>query len=766
MTSDADLDRLLTVWLSGGGPDRSPDWVAADALEQVDTLPQRRPRRWFPTPASLRSQSRRSWAIAAAVAALTVAAVALGIGAGADLRTPDPSPTPPPDSVGWRPLDGSFEVLLPPRWKPASGSDPGAIYAIRTSSDGSTQQLSIRRADDRGAIRRCDRQVGRWEECGLTSPRTLDELVTAVVPNAHIMFPGEAKPSTNRSRVILDGEMATVVNISLGGPPPSGQVVVYIAAFHGGRAYLIRGWTDADATITGLKDVVEGLRFLPDPERPDPSPPRAMRGVAYPDHGIEFAVPESWPETQNECCDRLAFAGHAPEGMLSVSHGHGYGGQVCLPLCVSFEASPLPDYDPGIVVDELTAQISGQVGPGTWLPLPFGAVPDLIVAQRLSRSVYDQTIGSSTSETYVVGVHDDRVLIVAFQQPGTTGELDLVDRTLASIRFLPAKQGPTDEPSPDGFGRHTAQGGVYSLELPDGWWPGRPFEIEGLLPIEMRRYGEDALTISLGTEGGRVAYCNPVCGLIAKGQRSIDDLEQTLTGGDPNWTAEPGDVDGLPSRILRPPPGADPQLEHIVFMFRERRPAIITINHKTATAPPDVYARIIDSIRFAPPPEAPELGLTLVAPDGSFRADLAEGWGLPKGRDPAVAYAARGGTHLEIRVGDQRGHIRPCDPDTPRSGWETCDEAVIQSVEDVGPALALHPISYGPLTTWEDVVLDGEPAVIQFSSGYEYPARGGQNLAYVAAVHNGRPYVLRFWTSASTPQFYIEEVIDGFHFTD
>ena len=65
----------------------------------------------------------------------------------------------------------------------------------------------------------------------------------------------------------------------------------------------------------------------------------------------------------------------------------------------------------------------------------------------------------------------------------------------------------------------------------------------------------------------------------------------------------------------------------------------------------------------------------------------------------------------------------------------------------------------------EQVLLDGEPAVVGLVETYEYPARGGQWLAYVMAVHDGRPYVIRLHNRL-TNEFHLEEVLEGFQFTN
>jgi hypothetical protein len=46
------------------------------------------------------------------------------------------------------------------------------------------------------------------------------------------------------------------------------------------------------------------------------------------------------------------------------------------------------------------------------------------------------------------------------------------------------------------------------------------------------------------------------------------------------------------------------------------------------------------------------------------------------------------------------------------------------------------------------------------------PARGAQHLAYIVAVRDGRPYLIRIWTPSQAKVLFIDEVIDAFRFTD
>ena len=72
----------------------------------------------------------------------------------------------------------------------------------------------------------------------------------------------------------------------------------------------------------------------------------------------------------------------------------------------------------------------------------------------------------------------------------------------------------------------------------------------------------------------------------------------------------------------------------------------------------------------------------------------------------------------------------------------------------------------GPPTGRQDAItLDGEPAVVTRIQAYEYPDKSGQEVVYIAALHHGRPYLIRIWTSQNEASD-TEAVLAGFRFAD
>ena len=122
---------------------------------------------------------------------------------------------------------------------------------------------------------------------------------------------------------------------------------------------------------------------------------------------------------------------------------------------------------------------------------------------------------------------------------------------------------------------------------------------------------------------------------------------------------------------------------------------------------------------------------------------------------------------LSFAVGDRHGLITTCEPF--QGPWEACDTVTVEKLEDlvgaVWPATSKSGNDSASSKGRVDGTLDGEPSVEMIFQGYEYPARSGQEVGYVVAIHGGRPFIVRIWTSENRLRQF-EEVIDGFRFTD
>jgi hypothetical protein len=118
-----------------------------------------------------------------------------------------------------------------------------------------------------------------------------------------------------------------------------------------------------------------------------------------------------------------------------------------------------------------------------------------------------------------------------------------------------------------------------------------------------------------------------------------------------------------------------------------------------------------------------------------------------------------------VRVGDLDGRIAPCD--SPAGPWEHCQPVVVHDLEQLVAAARFGPeADHGVRPNAADeerITIDGEPGVLIRVEGYEFPARGGQEVVHIATWHDGRPYVIRLWTG-SAHIGRIDEVVSGFAF--
>jgi hypothetical protein len=138
-----------------------------------------------------------------------------------------------------------------------------------------------------------------------------------------------------------------------------------------------------------------------------------------------------------------------------------------------------------------------------------------------------------------------------------------------------------------------------------------------------------------------------------------------------------------------------------------------------------------------------------VAPDGTFQVNLPSArWTFDQGPDPSALYLRHGATRISIRAGDEVGRLLTCDDSA--GPWENCDSVTATTLEDLAEAVGLTPTAeegvdpVGP--TRSVAVLDGEPAVVEEIEAYEHPARGGEFVTYISAIHENRPFLLRLWT--------------------
>lgn len=300
------------------------------------------------------------------------------------------------------------------------------------------------------------------------------------------------------------------------------------------------------------------------------------------------------------------------------------------------------------------------------------------------------------------------------------------------------------------------------MDIPGSWiTPSQP-DLDGTPLSGVWRFGDGEVLVSIGTEDGTLGWCAPGC-VELTGLTSLDALETAVRGDATLGASAIATLDGEPARAF----GTDePTLRRWIVAMHDGRPVAIRVDAGAWDTAPDIPQRLFDSFRFIDPaPAVPEQ--VLADPGGRFEVALPAGWTQVR-RDDGVFLVDLDGERLAIRVGDDDGTVTPCE--VPAGPFEQCEEITAQSLDELATAVAPAPSSDPgigpPMIRRDSTTIDGEPAVIFRLEAYEPPAKGGQHLAYVVAIHDGRPYILRFWTGDDRGLRDVDEAIAGFRFTD
>jgi len=159
-------------------------------------------------------------------------------------------------------------------------------------------------------------------------------------------------------------------------------------------------------------------------------------------------------------------------------------------------------------------------------------------------------------------------------------------------------------------------------------------------------------------------------------------------------------------------------------------------------------------------------GPSVTTADGRVRLGLSAGW-RQSVDDTGVFIDDGVRMTMTVRVGDDRGSIATCE--APAGPWELCREITPTSLAELTAAVQPEPLAdhgVGPPTGLTDsTTLGGEPATLTRIQAYEYPAKGGQEVVYIVAMHDGRPYIVRIHTHQNEVAG-VDGIIAGFAFVD
>jgi hypothetical protein len=532
--------------------------------------------------------------------------------------------------------------------------------------------------------------------------------------------------------------------------------------------------------------ILMGTRLVGGPTpSPDPSPEPSASSVAAPaqtgldlyvnpEAGFEVLVPRGWEEMQPQ-----SFAGRHPgmaafghpwdeTSLMTISAGTADGAfSLCVFTCEQVVADSLDELQEALAISETVQSWNGSEFEE--VPVAF-TVEDVMLGGVQGRMVrYDpEREGVAPTSNYAFAFVDGRPVVfsIAPLRPwGMVGlpntevlDRDQLEAILGSFRFLDG-QAEADEEAGSEPSTYIHPTGLYSVDLP----PGSEVISEDDREVRLRvSFVQGAfspvpatavLVIRAGTEDGRIWMCARTrCDDVKP--KNTYDLARLLVGDErrvectlyrpcttTRWTSLGGENAIL---VLQ-------RSSTSLLVVREGRPFWLLWQDPLPNG-------LLNSFRFLDGQAEAEYAWEsqLIRSDSAgFEIRVPISWRLDDQGD--VVRLNGDGNSLTLRVGTAGGRIVTCDsPDRP---WERCRDRIVTSLDELREAVAVGPppgcdwcIPGGWLGLDRESTLDGEEAWRIAFYGYEYPARGSETALYVLALHDGRPYFLRFHTSAEGSQ--------------
>ena len=493
------------------------------------------------------------------------------------------------------------------------------------------------------------------------------------------------------------------------------------------------------------------VEVVPSPVVVPAAEPVALVPFSAADWAVEVEIPTGWSALGDEISEFRHFGGDDPEGHLSITNENPYGTTVCSPDCHEFQVPTSIPYDATTQLAGLKASIGEIAGSDAWTDLPPGVIPDLEGGARVDTTAVAAD-GREWRLVYIVGLKARNVVAIAWSQPTEVYDESLLSSVLDGIVL--------GEAPVSGDGDLVAMADdEFSMPVPGFWGFVSQPALDDVALSGVRQYGDGEVFVSIGDVDGTIGWCDPDCREITD-QTSFDALEATVRDGQ---TLEPSlatTLDGEPALSIAAGPGVT---RRFVVSMHDGRPVILRIDPGTWDVAPGIIEEMIAGFAFTDV-ELPPVAETFTTADGLVELALPSGWqpfsgddGLFLGRDH----------RMTVRVGDEDGTITTCDE--PAAPWELCREVQATTLEELAAAVQPGPLDdHGvgpPEPRRDDGTLGGEPSVVTRIQAYEYPARSGQEVVYIVAIHDGRPYIVRMHTT-DNEIVGLESVIAGFQFVD
>ncbi len=493
--------------------------------------------------------------------------------------------------------------------------------------------------------------------------------------------------------------------------------------------------------------------WLQDTTPPVPSE-ATLRPVRIEDWPVELAVPATWAQVQVPCCEIRHFSGSAPEGHLSVGHESPYDTGVCSPECQRIDLPATIPYSAEAQLDALKASVAAIAGSASWTPLDSDVLPQIDGGVRLE-TTGQVTDGRVWRRVYIVGLRERNVVAIAWSQPDDQFDGALLTSVLASIELTPApvySDGDLVRPPPSG-----SQGSFF-IPVPGLWVTSDQPSLDGSPMSGVTRFAEGRVLVSIGDREGTLGWCDVECRQLA-GQTTLDALERSIREGRDLGPATSITLGGEPARAMGTD---DPVTRRYVVAIHKGRPVALMIDVGDWDVAPGIIDEMIAGFAFTDPVAEP-VDQVFTVLDGRATLGLSDVWKPLPGRENEFVWRNQ---RLSLRVGDADGSILTCE--LPVADWELCRDVTATDLADLVTAVQpAKTAEHGapPEPRQDTISLGGEPSVVIRLSGYEYPARGGQEVVYIVAMHDGRPYILRLRTTADKVRD-LQSVIEGFQFVD
>jgi hypothetical protein len=428
---------------------------------------------------------------------------------------------------------------------------------------------------------------------------------------------------------------------------------------------------------------------------------------------------------------------------------------VCDPDCQDVRLpTPIP-YSAVTQLEALKTGVGRVAGSQTWSDLPSDVLPEVEGGARLDTEARDVD-GRAWHHVYIVGLREQNAVAILWRQPTEVYQPTLLDAVLAGSHLPPA---PVYTDGDLSVSREL--GADFTMLMPGFWVGAEQPQVDGTPLNGVLRFGPDRVTVSIGEADGTFGWCEAACEEL-HGLTSLDAVEAALRRRRELGPATATRLGGEPARSFSAV--RQPARRYVIAMHGGR-PVGVMIDQGDWVVAEGTVDQMLMGFEFIdePKPTVPEQSFSAL--DGRVDVGLPSTWTVARS-DPDTFY--RGSRQrMTLRVGSTDGSILTCEK--PAGPWELCRTVEVTSLDELAAAVRPAPIDdHGvgpPAGRTERATLGGEPSVVVRIQAYEYPAHGGQEVAYIATFHDGRPYLVRIHTTANEV-VDLGAVIAGFRFTD